>query len=62
MKSQEETGMETSFEADTPQGGVASRGPTPPGGLEPQGSVSHSFSSHNFSYLIKNNKSINRKV
>jgi hypothetical protein len=52
-KSQEETGTKTSSEADTPQGGAASRGPAPPGGVEPQGSVSNSFSSRDFSYLIK---------
>jgi hypothetical protein len=52
-KSQEETRTETSSEADRPQGGAASRGPTPPGGVEPQGSVSHSFLSRDFSYLIK---------
>jgi hypothetical protein len=38
---------------DTPQGGAASRGPVPPGGVEPPGSVFNPFSSHDFSYLIK---------
>jgi hypothetical protein len=52
-KSQEEIGMETSFEADSPQGGTANRGPVPPGGEEPLDSVSNSFSSRDFSYLIK---------
>jgi hypothetical protein len=52
MKAQEKTGIEMSSEADTPQGGVASRGPTPPGGVEPPGSVSNSFLSLDFSYLI----------
>jgi hypothetical protein len=52
-KAQEKTGTETSSEADTPQGGAASRGPTPPGGVEPPGSVSNPFLSHDFSYLIK---------
>jgi hypothetical protein len=49
-KAQEETGTETSFEANTPQGGVASRGPAPRGGVEPPGSVSTSFSSCDFSF------------
>jgi hypothetical protein len=62
MKAQEKTGMETSSEADTPQGGMASRGPAPPGGVEPPGSVSNPFSSHEFSYLIKNDKNISKKV
>jgi hypothetical protein len=42
-----------SSEANTPQGGAARRGPTPPGGVEPPGSVSNPFSSRDFSYLIK---------
>jgi hypothetical protein len=45
--------MKTSFGVDSPQGGVTRRGPAPPGGEEPPGSVSNSFSSHDFSYLIK---------
>jgi hypothetical protein len=53
MKAQEETGTEMSSEANTPQGGAASRGPTPPGGVEPPGSVSTLFPSRDFSYLIK---------
>jgi hypothetical protein len=53
MKSQEEIGTETSSEVDSPQGGAARRGPTPPGGEEPPDSVSNPFLSHNFSYLIK---------
>jgi hypothetical protein len=48
--------METSSEADTPQGGTTSRGPAPPGGVENPGSVSNTFSSHDFSYLIKTTK------
>jgi hypothetical protein len=52
MKAQEETGTETSSEASTPQGGAGSRGPAPPGGVEPPGFVSNSFSSRDFSYLI----------
>jgi hypothetical protein len=56
MKAQEETGMETSSEATTPQGGAASRGPAPQCGVEPLGSVSNSFSSRDFSYLIKTTK------
>jgi hypothetical protein len=38
---------------ESPQGGVARRGPAPPGGEEPLGSISNSFSSCDFSYLIK---------
>jgi hypothetical protein len=56
MKSQEETGTETSSEADSPHGGAASRGPAPPGGVEPPDSVSNPFSSRDFSYLIKTTK------
>jgi hypothetical protein len=48
--------MKTSSEADSPQGGVASRGPAPPGGVEPPSSVSNSFSSRDFSYLVKTTK------
>jgi hypothetical protein len=48
--------METSFEVDSPQGGAASRGPAPPGGEEPLDSVSNSFLSPDFSYLIKTTK------
>jgi hypothetical protein len=48
--------METSSEVDTPQGGAASRGPTPPGGVEPLGSVSNPFLSRDFSYLIETTK------
>jgi hypothetical protein len=53
--------METSSEANTPQGGAASRGPTPSGGVEPPGSVSNSFSSRDFSYLIKTTKVLTEK-
>jgi hypothetical protein len=53
MKSQEETGMETRFEVDSPQGGVAWGGTAPPGGEEPPNSVPYPFSSRDFSYLIK---------
>jgi hypothetical protein len=60
-KSQEETRMEKSSEANSPQGGVASRGAAPPGGVEPQGSVSNSFLSHDFSYLIKITKVLTEK-
>jgi hypothetical protein len=52
-KSQEETEMETSSEADTPQGGMASRWPVPPSGVEPPSSISNSFLSRDFSYLVK---------
>jgi hypothetical protein len=50
-----------SSEANTPQGGAASRGPAPPGGVEPQGSFSNFFSSHDFSYLIKITKVLTEK-
>jgi hypothetical protein len=56
MKSQKETGTKTSSGVVSPQGGVARRGPAPLGGEEPPDSVSHPFSSHNFSYLIKTTK------
>jgi hypothetical protein len=47
-KSQEKTGMETSFGVVSPQGGMARRGPAPPGGEEPPDSVSYPFSSCDF--------------
>jgi hypothetical protein len=55
-KARDETGSEMSSEATTPCGGAASRGPTPRGGVVPSGTISYSFSSHNFSYLIKTTK------
>jgi hypothetical protein len=55
-KAQEETGTETSSEVTRPQGGAASRGPRHEVVYEPPGSVSNSFSSHDFSYLIKTTK------
>jgi hypothetical protein len=55
-KAQEETRTEMSSEATSPPGGMASRGPMPRGGVEPPGSVSNSFSSHDFSYLVKTTK------
>jgi hypothetical protein len=58
----DETGSETSSKATTQPGGAASKGPAPWYGVVPPGTVSYSFSSRNFSYLIKNNKSISRKV
>jgi hypothetical protein len=61
MKAHEETGTETSSKANTPQGGAASKGPVPPGGVEPLGSVSNSFSSRDFSYLIKTTKVLTEK-
>jgi hypothetical protein len=54
--------METSSEADTPQGGAARRGPAPPGCVGPLGSVSNSFSSRDFSYLIKITKVLIEKL
>jgi hypothetical protein len=47
-KSQEETGIETSSEVVSPQGGAAKRGPAPPGGEEPPDSVSNLFLSRDF--------------
>jgi hypothetical protein len=61
MKSQEETGTETSPEVVSPQGGVAWSGPAPPGGEEPPDSVSCPFSSRDFSYLAKTIKIIIEK-
>jgi hypothetical protein len=55
-KAQEETGTKTCSQVTTPQGGAASRGPAPQCGVEPPGSVSNSFLSHDFSYLIKTTK------
>jgi hypothetical protein len=52
-KSLEETGTETSSGVVSPQGGVARRGPAPPGGEERPDSVSNPFLSRDFSYLIK---------
>jgi hypothetical protein len=61
MKSQEETGMETSFGVDSPQGSMAWGGPAPPGGEEPPDSVSYLFSSRDFSYLAKTIKILMEK-
>jgi hypothetical protein len=61
MKSQEETGMETSSGVVSPQGGAAWSGPVPPGGEEPPDSVSCPFSSRDFSYLIKMTKILMKK-
>jgi hypothetical protein len=61
MKSQEETGMETSSGVLSPQAGVAWSGPTPPGDEEPPDSVSCPFSSRDFSYLIKTTKTLIEK-
>jgi hypothetical protein len=61
MKSQEETGTETSSGVVSPQGGAAWSGPAPPGGEEPPDSVSCPFSSRDFSYLIKTTKIIIEK-
>jgi hypothetical protein len=60
-KSQEEYGTEMSFEADSPQGGTARRGPAPPGGVGPRSSVSNSFLSRDFSYLVKTTKILMEK-
>jgi hypothetical protein len=61
MKSQEETGTETSSEVVSPQGGAAWSGPTPPGGEKPPDSVSCPFSSRDFSYLTKTIKILMKK-
>jgi hypothetical protein len=53
MKSQEETGTETSSGVVSPQGGVARSGLAPLGGEESPDFVSYPFSSCDFSYLIK---------
>jgi hypothetical protein len=55
-ESQEKTRTKMSFGVNSPQGGAARRGPAPLGGVEPPGSVSNSFSSRDFSYLIKTTK------
>jgi hypothetical protein len=61
MKSQEENRTEKSSEADSPQGGTARRGPAPPGGVGPRSSISNSFSSRDFSYLVKTAKILMEK-
>jgi hypothetical protein len=53
MKSQEETGMETSFGVLSHLGGAARGGPTPPMCEKHTDSFSCPFSSHDFSYLVK---------
>jgi hypothetical protein len=52
-KAHEETGAKMSSKATSPPGGAASRGPAPWCGVVPPGSVSYSFLSRDFSYLIK---------
>jgi hypothetical protein len=52
-KSQEETGMKTSFGVLSHQGGAARGGPAPPVCEEHTNSFSCPFSSHDFSYLVK---------
>jgi hypothetical protein len=61
MKSEEETGMETSSRVLSPQGGAAWSGPAPSGGEEPPDSVSCPFSSRDFSYLAKRIKVLLKK-
>jgi hypothetical protein len=61
MKSQEETGTETSSGVVSPQGGTAWSGPAPPGGEEPPDSISCPFSSRDFSYFIKTTKILMEK-
>jgi hypothetical protein len=53
IKSQEETGMETSSRVLSHQGGVARGGPAPPMCEITPDSFSFPFSSHDFSYLTK---------
>jgi hypothetical protein len=53
MKSQEETGTETSSEVSSHQGGAARGGPAPPVCEEHLDSFSCPFSSRDFSYLVK---------
>ena len=55
-KVQEETWSETGSEAPSPRGGAAKGGPAPRRGEVPSGTVSYSFSSRNFPYLIKMTK------
>jgi hypothetical protein len=50
-----------SSEANSPQGGAARRGPVPPGGVGPRSSVSNSFLSCDFSYLVKIKKKLMKK-
>jgi hypothetical protein len=53
MKSQEETGTETSSGVFSHQGGAARGGPTPPMCEEHTDFFSCPFSSRDFSYLVK---------
>jgi hypothetical protein len=62
MKSQEETGMETSSGVLSHQGGAARGGPAPPVCEEHMDSFSCPFSSHDFSYLIKIAKIIKEEL
>jgi hypothetical protein len=61
MKSQEETGTETSSGVVSLQGGMAWSGLAPPGSEEPPDFVSCLFSSRDFSYLIKTTKILMEK-
>jgi hypothetical protein len=53
--------METSSGVDSPQGGAAWGGPTPPGGEVPPDFVSYLFLSRDFSYLAKTIKILMEK-
>jgi hypothetical protein len=53
MKSQEETGIETSFGVFSHLGGAARGGPAPPMCEKHTNSFSCPFSSRDFSYLVK---------
>jgi hypothetical protein len=61
MKSHEETGMETSSEVVSPQGGAAWSGSAPPVCEDTLNSVFCPFSSHDFSYLVKITKILMEK-
>jgi hypothetical protein len=55
-KALEETGAETSSEATSQPVARPVGGPAPRCGVLPPGSISYSFSSRDFSYLIKTTK------
>jgi hypothetical protein len=61
-KSQEETGMETSSEVFSHQGGAARGGPTPPVCEEHPDSFFCLFSSRDFSYLVKTTKILKEEL
>jgi hypothetical protein len=62
MKSQEETGMETSSGVFSHMGGVARGGPVPPVCETQTDTFSFPFSSCDFSYLVKTAKILREEL